>query len=673
MSEAAKQIAQLRAQLNDHSYRYHVLAAPTVPDAEYDRLFQQLLQLEAQHPELVSPDSPSQRVGAAAAEAFQPVTHKVPMLSLDNAFDEQDLRAFYKRISERLAVDRIAFTGEVKLDGVAISLRYRQGRLAGATTRGDGITGEDVTSNARTIRSIPLSLSGEDIPGLLEVRGEVFMTRAGFEQLNRTQALNAAGEFANPRNAAAGSLRQLDPAVTASRPLTFYAHGLGGHDGGTVPGSHYRLLQQLTRWGLPVSAATEYLPDMSACVDYYQRMSRQRAALEYEIDGIVFKVDERHLQQQLGFVSRAPRWAIAWKFPPAEEITRLLDIEVQVGRTGALTPVARLQPVAVGGVTVTNATLHNMDEIARKDIRIGDTVIVRRAGDVIPEVSAIVKERRPAGTRKFSLPEQCPVCGSPASKAEDEAVLRCSGGLFCQAQVRQAIRHFASRRAMDIDGLGDKLIAQLHAAGLISNVADLYLLTRQQLAGLERMGDKSADNLINALEHSKQTTLARFLYALGIREVGETTARNLAAHLGDLPDIIAASTEQLLAIPDIGPVVAKNIRTFFAATVNLEVIGRLQQAGIRWERIPPMADDEQPTLAGLTFVITGTLADLTREEAKQQLLAAGAKVAGSVSGKTDYLLAGENAGSKLNKARELGVTIISERELAGLLRPVTGA
>ncbi|MGI9228793.1 MAG: NAD-dependent DNA ligase LigA [Gammaproteobacteria bacterium] len=666
MSDVQKQILDLRARLNDHSYRYYVLADPTVPDAEYDRLYRQLHELEQQHPKLITTDSPTQRVGAAPAKEFSKVTHDMPMLSLDNVFDEEEMRAFHKRISDRLGDDAeaIAFTGETKLDGVAISLRYQGGELVRAATRGDGRTGEDITLNARTIKSIPLRLVGEDYPRELEVRGEVFMTKEGFRKLNLKQQEQEAKQFVNPRNATAGSLRQLDPTVTAGRPLLFYAHGLGAHQGGELPGSQYEILERLRHWGLPVPGEAKALSDLTACVDYYQDIAALRSGLAYEIDGIVFKVDDLQLQARLGFVSRAPRWAIAWKFPPEEEVTVVEGIDVQVGRTGALTPVARLKKVHVGGVWVTNATLHNMDEIERKDIRVGDSVIIRRAGDVIPEVLAAIKDKRPRGTKKFRMPKKCPVCNSATIRAEGEAAVRCSGGLFCQAQTVQSIIHFASRKALDIDGLGDKLIEQLYANGLIKNVAGLYDLQQEPLAALERMGEKSAENLLAALDKSKQTRLDRFIYALGIREVGETTARNLANHFADIKDLMQADEEQLVTIPDVGPVVAKNIHAFFNEKSNLEIIKQLRNSGVSW---PTQQQTAPQNLAGLTFVITGTLEKLSREQAKEKLLAAGAKVAGSVSGKTDYLLAGEDAGSKLDKARKLDVKIINETKLKKLL------
>ena len=674
MSEARQQILDLRRQLNEHNHRYYVLAEPAVPDAEYDRLYRRLAELEQAHPELISADSPTQRVGAAPAAAFSQLTHATPMLSLDNAFDEEEMRAFHKRIGDRLAnhlgdegpgADKIAFCGETKLDGVAVNLRYEDGVLQSAATRGDGSNGENITANVRTIKSVPLRLIGEGCPSLLEARGEIFMTREGFRELNRRQEQREAKSFVNPRNAAAGSLRQLDPAVTAERPLRFYAHGVGVAQGAAaMPSSHYAILARLREWGLPVSPDTEYLPDLAACVQYYRRLAESRPRLAYEIDGIVFKVDDIALQERLGFVSRAPRWAIAWKFPPEEALTQVLGIDAQVGRTGALTPVARLRPVYVGGATVTNATLHNMDEIERKDVRVGDTVTIRRAGDVIPEVLAAHKDKRRRGAKKFRMPETCPVCGSAVARDEGEAAARCTGGLFCRAQVIQSIIHFASRKAMDIDGLGDKLIEQLHAAGLIENVADLYRLRAEQVAALERMGDKSAENLIAALQKSRRDIkLERFLYGLGIREVGETTARNLAARFATLDEVIAADEERLLAIPDIGPVAAKNIRAFFEQKSNLAVIERLRD-GATWQSRPR---DAAQALAGLTFVITGTLENMSREQAKEKLQAAGAKVTASVSGKTDYLLSGENPGGKLDKARALGVKILDEAGLEGVL------
>ena len=663
MGSAESKTGELRRLLNDYSYRYHVLDDPIVPDAEYDRLLLELVELEHKYPELVTQDSPTQRVGERPLSEFSEVTHEIPMLSLDNAFNNEELFAFDKRIRDRLELAEIQYTAEVKLDGLAISLLYNDGKLVRAATRGDGTTGEDVTSNIRTIKSIPLALRETVFPARLEVRGEVFMTKSGFEELNNTQRAREEKLFANPRNAAAGSLRQLDPRLTAARPLQFIAHGIGIVDDGEIPSSHFDILQSLKTWGLPVSGETERFTGIEKCISFYRRIAEIRSQLPYEIDGIVFKVDDLKHQTELGFVSKAPRWAIAYKFPPEEAVTEVLDIEVQVGRTGALTPVARLKPVRVGGVTVTNATLHNMDEVERKDVRVGDTVIVRRAGDVIPEVARVSLESRPQETHKFSMPDNCPVCGSPAERIEGEAVVRCTGGLHCRAQSIQSIIHFASRRAMDIEGLGDKLVEQLFDTGLLRNVTDLYKLEREKVAALDRMGEKSSENLDRAISASKHTQLNKFLYALGIREVGETTASNLARHF-TLDALKSATEEELCEIQDVGPVVARNIVRFFQDKQNTSIVDALRSAGIVWEN----AQEEQTAdLQGKTFVITGTLLSLSRNEAKERLVSKGAKVSGSVSGKTDYLVAGENPGSKLDKARSLGIRILDEAGLFEML------
>lgn len=663
MSAIEKQVMELRRQLNEYSYRYHVLDDPAVPDAEYDRLFRELAGLEKEYPELVARDSPTQRVGESPLSEFAEVRHEVPMLSLDNAFSDEDMAAFDKRVRDRLDVAEIHYAAEVKLDGLAISLLYEQGKLVRAATRGDGATGEDVTANVRTIKSVPLALRRAGFPDRLEARGEVFMTRAGFEELNNRQREQEEKLFANPRNAAAGSLRQLDPRLTAARPLRFLAHGIGIVGGGELPSSHFDILQSLKTWGLPVSPETERVTGIDECIGFYRKISETRARLPYEIDGVVFKVDDLAQQAALGFVSRAPRWAVACKFPPEEAVTKVLDIEVQVGRTGALTPVARLEPVRVGGVTVTNATLHNMDEVERKDVRVGDTVVVRRAGDVIPEVARVLLESRPQETHRFSMPDNCPVCGSPAERSEGEAVVRCTGGLHCRAQSIQSIIHFASRRAMDIEGLGDKLVEQLFDTGLLRNVSDLYKLEREKVAALDRMGEKSSENLLRAISASKHAQLNRFLYALGIREVGETTASNLARHF-TLDALRNATEEELCEIKDIGPVVARNIARFFQDEQNTSVVDALLGAGIVWGNTQ---EEQTADLQGKTFVITGTLAALSRNEAKDRLISRGAKVSGSVSGKTDYLVAGENPGSKLDKARNLDIKILDEAALLDML------
>ncbi len=667
MAGAAHRIQELRRLLNEHNYRYHTLDDPSIPDSEYDTLLREIQQLEQAHPELISPDSPTQRVGAEPAAAFAEVPHQVPMLSLDNAFDEAELRAFDRRVCERLGQETVHYAAELKLDGLAVNLVYRRGLLELAATRGDGNRGEAVTGNIRTLRSIPLRLrEAGAIPDLLEVRGEVILRKQDFARLNQEQAASGAKAFVNARNTAAGSLRQLDPRITARRPLSFLAYGIGACTPPSSRERHSQLLEWLRTLGLPISPLAERVSGAEGCVDYYQRMGARRTTLAFEIDGVVLKVDSLREQEQLGFVTRAPRWAIACKYPPEEACTRVLDIEVQVGRTGALTPVARLQPVFVGGVTVTNATLHNEDEVRRKDVRIGDMVNVRRAGDVIPEVASVDLSLRSAGATFFVMPKQCPVCGSPVEREAEQAVARCSGGLHCPAQAIQSILHFAGRRAMDIDKLGDKIVEQLFERGLVHDVADLYTLDETTLAGLERMGQKSAQNILAALEHSKQTRLDRFLYALGIRDVGEATAKALASHFGNLDRLREATEETLLQVPDVGPVVTGRIRTFMQDEKNQKVITRLLAAGIHWPT--PAARPATSTLHGKTFVLTGTLAHMTRDEARERLEALGAKVSGSVSKSTDYLVAGAEAGSKLDKARELGVTILDEQGLLKLIK-----
>ena len=660
--EDAKRIAELREQIQRHDYRYYVLDDPEISDARYDALLVELRELEAVHPELVTPDSPTQRVGGAPSAAFGEVVHAVPMLSLDNAFSEQDVLDFDRRVRERLDVEVVEYSAEPKIDGLAISLRYEHGRLAQAATRGDGTKGEDVTANVRAIRSVPLTLRGRQRPPLLEVRGEVYMTRRSFEQLNRRAAERGEKTFVNPRNAAAGSLRQLDPKVTASRSLDLYCYGVGATDGWTVPRRHSEVLGALRELGLRTCPQIEVVEGVRGALDYYERMGRRRNSLGYDIDGVVYKVDRLDWQRDLGFVARAPRWAVAHKFPAEEETTVVRDVEFQVGRTGALTPVARLEPVFVGGVTVSNVTLHNMDDLARKDVRIGDTVVVRRAGDVIPEVVRVIPELRPKGARAVQLPKQCPVCGSHVTRDEGEAVARCSGGLVCSAQRRESLRHFASRRAMDIEGLGDKLVEQLVDAGRVETPADLYSLTADELAGLERMGPKSAENLVVALERSKHTTLARFLFALGIRDVGEATALALASHFGRLEALESATREEIQQVRDVGPVVAAHLRDFFDEPRNRKVITELRRRGVSWPDAMPVRVAGEGPLAGETLVITGTLSGMTRDEARDAARAAGATVTDSVSKKTTLLVVGAEAGSKLRKAQELGVTIIDEDE-----------
>ncbi len=661
----AQRVVELRDNIDYHNYRYYSLDDPLVPDAEYDRLLRELQSLEDRYPELIIPQSPTRRVGAAPVEAFGEVVHTVPMLSLANAFEEQELVDFDRRVRERLGVEEIEYAAETKLDGLAASIRYEDGLLVSGATRGDGTRGEDVTQNIRTIKSVPLHLRGDDFPRVLEVRGEVFMTEEGFRRLNEEQARREEKVFANPRNAAAGGLRQLDPSITAARPLTMVCYGIGDVREGWLPSSHTGILARLKHWGLRVSPESLVVQGVDGCRDYYLHMLARRESLGYAIDGVVFKVNDVAEQKQLGAVSRAPRWAIAYKFPAEEELTRVRDIDVQVGRTGTLTPVARLEPVRVGGVTVTNATLHNQDELDRKDVRIGDTVVVRRAGDVIPEVARVVKNRRPRRTRRFTLPDRCPVCGSEVIRMEGEVAARCSGGLYCPAQRKQAVRHFASRRAMDIEGLGEKLVDQLVDAGLVHSIFDVYSLSEEQVAALDRMGKKSATNLVAAIARSRDTTLARFLYALGIRDVGEATALAIATHFGDLKCLRAADEERLQEVPDVGPVVARQITSFFAETHNREILDGLVKI-IRWPaQAPPPAGDAP--LAGKRFVITGTLDAMPRNEAKRRLEALGAKVSGSVSRKTDYLVAGAKSGSKRGKAVELQVTILDEEEFLKLM------
>jgi len=661
-------IENLRDQLNHHSYQYYVLDDPEIPDIEYDRLYRELQAIEKKHPELITIDSPTQRVGDKPLEGFTQVKHEIPMLSLDNVFNEAELNDFNKRIQQRLdSEDELIYAAEPKLDGLAVSLLYEKGLLVRAGTRGDGTTGENITQNIRTIQSIPLKLLGNNIPEVLEVRGEVFMPKAGFEKLNRIARENDEKQFVNPRNAAAGSLRQLDPKVTAKRPLAMYCYAVGRVDGGIQLDTHSEMLDHLKQWGLPLCKERKVVEGVAGCLDYFDKMSALRDSLSYEIDGIVYKVNSIKLQKELGFVAKAPRWAIAHKFPAQEEITTVNAIEFQVGRTGAITPVARLAPIFVGGVTVSNATLHNMDEVNRKDVRVGDKVIVRRAGDVIPEVVRVVPGSRKGRPEKVLLPAACPVCGSEIEQEEGEAIARCSGGLYCGAQRKESIKHFASRKAMDIDGLGDKLVEQLVDEGCIDHMDDLYTLTVEKITGLERMAEKSATNLIESLEKSKHTTLDRFIYALGIREVGEATARSLAQYFTTLDAIKAADEETLQQVDDVGPIVAAHIERFFKQPHNLEILVKLLAAGIYWDAIEATAVEEQ-TLEGKTFVLTGTLINMTRDEAKKALQARGAKVTGSVSKKTSYVVVGDNAGSKAMKAEQLGVETLDEAELIKMLK-----
>ena len=698
----AERAQWLREELERYSYQYYVLDAPTIPDADYDALFIELQALEAEHPELLTPDSPTQRVGGAPLSAFDSVRHRVPMLSLNNGFEDDDVINFDRRCAQGLgratpaapatpatpatpaapaddlfsaadaaeaaastAGNAVEYACELKFDGLAMSLRYENGTLVQAATRGDGETGEDVTANVRTIKAIPLKLRGT-APTVLEVRGEVFMYRADFDKLNARQAESGEKTFVNPRNAAAGSLRQLDPRITAKRPLSFFAYGVGEMEGVDRPVTHSAMLDGFAKLGLPVCDERRVVRGAQGLLAFHREVGERRDQLPYDIDGVVYKVNAIAEQEQLGFVSRAPRFALAHKFPAQEMTTTVEDIEVQVGRTGAITPVARLAPVFVGGVTVTNATLHNEDEIRRKDVHIGDTVIVRRAGDVIPEVVAVVLERRPADARAFVMPTECPVCGSHVERLEGEAIARCTGGLICAAQRKQALLHFAQRRAMDIEGLGDKVVEQLVDLGIVRTPADLYKLGVAKLAALDRMADKSASNLVVAIEQSRETTMNRFIFALGIRHVGEATAKDLAKHFGKLDNLLAADEAALLEVNDVGPVVAQSIANFLAEPHNVEVIEQLRAAGVHWAETEPTARSPLP-LAGKTFVLTGTLPTMSREDAKEKLEAAGAKVAGSVSKKTDYVVAGAEAGSKLEKAQTLGVAVLDEEGMLKLL------
>ena len=663
------EIVQLRKELEQHNYLYHVLDAPQITDQGYDRLFRRLQQLEQENPQLVSPDSPTQRVGSAPASHFETVAHEVAMLSLDNAFDDDEMLDFDRKLRERLEQDgALVYCAEPKLDGLAVSLLYEAGELVRAATRGDGRSGENITANVRTIKSIPLSLRGDAIPRRIEVRGEVYMEVEALAALNRAQLASESKVFANPRNAAAGSLRLLDSRITASRPLTFCSYGIGQFEGQNVnqnegvelPSSQYQQMLYLRDIGFPISRLIEQLDSVSACTEYHRRILSAREQLAYDIDGVVFKLDSIPGQREAGFVSRAPRWAIAYKFPAQEVMTRLLDVDFQVGRTGALTPVARLEPVAVGGVMVSNATLHNMDEIERKDVRIGDIVIIRRAGDVIPEVVAPVLQQRDSELELPQMPSHCPVCGSEVLQQTGQAAYRCVGGLFCAAQRKEAIKHYASRKALDIEGLGDKLVEQLIDQGLIDSVADLYDLTLEQLCGLERMAEKSAQNLLDALAKSRATTLARFIYALGIREVGEATAEALAKYFADIAPLFDAELETLQRVEDVGPVVADNIRHFFDQPENRVIVERLMQQGVSWPRCEAGQQQQAQTLAGNTYVISGSLDGMSRDQAGALLKARGARVSGSVSAKTTALIAGDSPGSKLAKAEALDVEIIDQ-------------
>ena len=651
----AQRAEALRRQLHEANYQYYVLDDPSLPDAEFDRLLRELETLEGEHPELLTPDSPTQRVGAEPSGAFDSVAHLQPMQSLGNCFSEEELGEFDRRVREGLGRTPIHYVAEPKLDGLAVSLVYENGVLVRGATRGDGTKGENITANLRTIRQIPLRLNG-DAPPLVEVRGEVYLPRAGFLKMNEEARTEGRKEYVNPRNAAAGSLRQLDSRLTARRPLAIFAYAIAAHEGYSMPASHWQVIQQLRGWGFPVSDLVEQVTGLEGCLAYYQRIGEQRDELPFDIDGVVYKLDDLAGREELGSVARAPRWAIAHKFPAEEAVTTVENVEFQVGRTGALTPVARLQPVFVGGVTVSNATLHNMDEIARKDIRIGDRVVVRRAGDVIPEVARVIVEQRPDGTRSIELPAACPVCAGEVVRAEGEAVARCSAGLSCRAQLHNALVHFVSRKAMDIEGLGEKLLAQLIEQGHVRGAPDLYRLEIGTLAQMERMGEKSAANVVAAIDAARETTLPRFIYALGIREVGEVTAQALASHFGDMDPIMTADEAALVAVQDVGPIVAKHLAAYFADPAHRELIAELRSVGVHWPAVQTAA--KSGPFLDRTFVITGTLPDMSRDQAKAWIESLGGRVTGSVSKNTDFLLAGEAAGSKLTKAEKLGVTVL---------------
>ena len=671
-ADIAQSAAALRKQLEYHNYRYYVLDAPEISDAEYDRLFRQLQDLENRYPELITPNSPTQRVGGGTLPTFAPRTHITPMLSLNNAFSEAEVIAFDQRTREQLDLPLIEYAVEPKFDGLAVSLVYENGQFVAGATRGDGYVGEEVTANLRTLRAVPMVLASEQPPANIEVRGEVLMLKRDFAALNAAQRAKGGKEFANPRNAAAGSLRQLNPHITATRRLHFFAYAIGQSAGWELPSTQADAMSQLAQWHFPLAAERQVVQGVEGLLAYYRRIGALREALPFDIDGVVYKVNDLNLQRTLGFVSRAPRFALAHKFPAEEATTRLLDIEVQVGRTGAMTPVARLAPVSVGGVVVTYATLHNEDEIRRKDIKIGDWVNVRRAGDVIPEVVSVAVSLRPATVCEFVMPSACPVCGSHIERLPDEAVARCTGGLFCPAQRKQALWHFSSRKAMNIDGLGEKLIDQLVDTERVRTPADLYRLDFQSLIALERMGEKSANNLLTAIRHSKQTSFARFIYALGIRHVGEQTAKDLARHVGTLANLLAADERILQTVPEVGAVVAESLLQFFAEQHNLDVINKLIEAGVSWPDVVPSAANSTSPIKGKVFVVTGTLPTLSREEAKARIEAAGGKVAGSVSKKTDFVLVGTDPGSKFTKAQSLDIIILQEAQFMELLSGYQG-
>ena len=674
IEDVIEQLTSLRNSIRHHEYCYYVLDAPEIPDSEYDKLIKQLQKIEQQFPNLITTDSPTQRVGGAPLAQFASIKHELPMLSLDNVFDESSFIAFNKRVKERLHLnenEQVEYCCELKLDGLAVSILYENGKFSKAATRGDGTTGEDITANVRTIKTIPLVLTGENIPARLEVRGEVFMTHKGFAKLNADAEKRNEKVFANPRNAAAGSLRQLDPKITAKRPLSFYCYGVGIIEGSSLPDTHYDRLMQFKAWGLPVSDKVEKRQGAQAALDYFKQIGEQRMSLDFDIDGVVIKVNSIALQNELGFVARAPRWATAFKFPAQEEVTQLNKVDFQVGRTGAITPVARLEPVSVAGVIVSNATLHNSDEIARLGIREGDYVTVRRAGDVIPKIVAVLLDRRPTDTKEIVFPTHCPICGSLIVRDEGQAISRCAGGLICPAQRKEALKHFVSRRAMNVDGMGDKIIEQLVDKDYVKTPADLYKLNLPTLCSLDKIGEKSANNLLNALDASKNTTLSRFIFALGIPNVGEVTAENLVNQLGNLSAIENASLEQLQTVNDIGVVIAESIIDFFQEPHNRNVIEQLtsEEINIHWQDITPQTQTTivDSPFSGKTIVLTGTLSVLTRDEAKNKLKQLGAKVTGSVSKNTDLVIAGEAAGSKLDKAQELGIKVIDEQEMLNLL------
>ena len=674
IEDVIEQLTSLRNLIRHHEYCYYVLDAPEIPDSEYDKLIKQLQKIEQQYPNLITTDSPTQRVGGAPLAQFASIKHELPMLSLDNVFDESSFIAFNKRVKDRLHLnenEQVEYCCELKLDGLAVSILYENGKFSKAATRGDGTTGEDITANVRTIKTIPLVLTGENIPARLEVRGEVFMTHKGFAKLNADAEKRNEKVFANPRNAAAGSLRQLDPKITARRPLSFYCYGVGIIEGSSLPDTHYDRLMQFKAWGLPVSDKVEKRQGAQAALDYFKQIGEQRMSLDFDIDGVVIKVNSIALQNELGFVARAPRWATAFKFPAQEEVTQLNKVDFQVGRTGAITPVARLEPVSVAGVIVSNATLHNSDEIARLGIREGDYVTVRRAGDVIPKIVAVLLDRRPTDTKEIVFPTHCPICGSLIVRDEGQAISRCAGGLICPAQRKEALKHFVSRRAMNVDGMGDKIIEQLVDKDYVKTPADLYKLNLPTLCSLDKIGEKSANNLLNALDASKNTTLSRFIFALGIPNVGEVTAENLVNQLGNLSAIENASLEQLQTVNDIGVVIAESIIDFFQEPHNRNVIEQLtsEEINIHWQDITPQTQTTivDSPFSGKTIVLTGTLSVLTRDEAKNKLKQLGAKVTGSVSKNTDLVIAGEAAGSKLDKAQELGIKVIDEQEMLNLL------